>query len=223
MLRIKPLLVPLSVSLLLCGAAICGTAQAADEGSEAVATSATGTESPQEVVEELHAGLLGIMEQADELGFQGRYQQLRPVVARTFDVEFMGSKSVGSHWKKLTPEEQQLWLDKFIAYVTANYAGNFKDHNGERFETLGDEAAQRDTRVVLTQLKVPGDEDVIFNYRLRLTPQGWRIIDIYLKGTVSELALRRSDFASTLKKRGFADLAATVDQKIADLKNQAGG
>ena len=67
-----------------------------------------------------------------------------------------------------------------------------------------------------------GGEDVIFNYRLRMTPQGWRIIDIYLRGTVSELALRRSDFTTTLKNKGFPVLASTVDQKIAHLRKESG-
>ena len=90
-------------------------------------------------------------------------------------------------------------------------------------EILGEQEAQRNTRIVLTRLNVPGGEDVIFNYRLRMTPQGWQIIDIYLKGTVSELALRRSDFTTTLKKKGFPVLASTVDQKIANLREEAGG
>ena len=70
---------------------------------------------------------------------------------------------------------------------------------------------------------MPGSEDVVLNYRLRKTRDGWRIIDIYLKGTVSELALRRSDFSSTLKQKGFGELAAAVDRKIQNLKSKAGG
>ena len=177
---------------------------------------------PKDVVDALHAGLLSTMQKSSEVSFQQRFDQLKPVVNDTFDVTFMGSKSVGRHWNKLNAEEQQLWLDKFVSYVTANYVGNFDQYDGESFEILGEEEAQRNTRIVLTRLNVPGGEDIIFNYRLRMTPQGWRIIDIYLKGTVSELALRRSDFTTTLKKKGFPVLASTVDQKIAKLRKEAG-
>ncbi|MAI79836.1 MAG: hypothetical protein CL917_12900 [Deltaproteobacteria bacterium] len=176
---------------------------------------------PQQVVEQLHATLLSSMQNAKELGFQGRFNQIQPVVTDTFDVEFMGSKSVGRHWTKLSPEDQQLWLEKFVGYISANYAGNFDQYDGETFETLGEKEAQRNTRVVLTELKVPGGEDVIFNYRLRPTPKGWKIIDIYLRGTVSELALRRSDFTAALKKNGFPELTSTVDQKIAKFKEES--
>ncbi len=176
-----------------------------------------------QVVERLHSGLIETMQGGDELGFQGRFDLIRPVVEATFDLGFMGSKSVGRHWKKLTPEEQALWLDKFTGFLAANYAGNFDGFAGESFETLGEEPAKRETRVVLTELRVPGSEDVVLNYRLRKTQDGWRIIDIYLKGTVSELALRRSDFSSTLKQKGFGELAAAVDRKIQNLKSKAGG
>ena len=176
-----------------------------------------------QTVERLHAGLLESMKEADELGFQGRFDLIRPIVEETFDLDFMGSKSVGRHWKKLTPEEKKIWLDKFTSFLAANYAGNFDGYDGESFQSLGEEPAKRETLVVLTELRVPSSEDVILNYRLRKTPRGWRIIDIYLKGTVSELALRRSDFSTTLKARGFPELAAAVDKKILDLRNKSGG
>lgn len=177
---------------------------------------------PSEVVERLHFGLLESMQNADQLGFQGRFEYLRPVVEENFDLAFMGSKSVGRHWKKLSPEDQAVWLDKFTGFLAANYAGNFNAYDGESFHTLGEQPAKRETRVVLTELRVPNGEDVVLNYRLRETDDGWRIIDIYLKGTVSELALRRSDFSSTLKDKGFPELAAAVDQKILDLRNKGG-
>jgi len=193
------------------------------EGATPAAPSSSPAAAPSAVVERLHAGLIQSMKEADEMGFQGRFDYLRPVVEENFDLVFMGSKSVGRHWKKLSPEEQQLWLDKFTGFLAANYAGNFNAYEGESFHTLGEQPAKRETRVVLTELRVPGKDNVILNYRLRQTSKGWKIIDIYLKGTVSELALRRSDFSSTLKEKGFPDLATAVDQKILELRNKAGG
>lgn len=212
--RLSVLVAALSVAI---GSLAAGAAPPEAEPAEASSDSAVS------VVESLHAGLLELMRGGGELGFQGRFDLIRPVVEDTFDLDFMGSKSVGRHWKKLTPEEQAVWIDKFTGFLAANYAGNFNAHDGETFETLGEEPAKRNTRVVLTELRVPKDDDVVLNYRLRETRDGWRIIDIYLKGTVSELALRRSDFASTLKDKGFTELAAAVDRKIQDLRNKAGG
>jgi len=205
-------------TILLLGAGVA----LAEEPPEA-ADASEAAESPSAIVEQLHAGLLESMKNADEFGFQGRFDHIRPVVENTFDLMFMGSKSVGRHWKKLSPEQQEEWLDKFTGFIVANYAGNFDGYAGESFETLGEQPAKRDTRVVLTELRVPSNDDVVFNYRLRETDAGWRIIDIYLKGTVSELALRRSDFSSTLKEKGFPELTAAVDRKIAELQEKGDG
>lgn len=189
----------------------------------AAVTEKTPEAGPSEVVERLHGGLLEIMKQADDLGFQGRYDEIAPIVSGAFDLGFMGAKCVGGHWKKLSPEEQSIWLEKFRNLVAANYAGNFDRYKGERFETLGEEPGARSTRMVLTKVVVPKEDDVILNYRLRESGGEWRIIDVYLKGTVSELALRRSDFSSTLKKDGFAKLTAAIDEKIADIREKDGG
>ena len=181
-------------------------------------------DSPTAVVANLQKGLLWIMQNAETLGFQGRYDYLLPIVQKDFDVSFMGSKSVGRHWKSLDPTQQSEWLGQFADYLTSNYAAQFKGWDGESFELLGEEPAPRDTEVVLTRLVVPGSDDVILNYRLRKNPAGqWRIIDIYLKGTVSELALRRSDFSSILKNKGFGALVVAMDKKVAELRREGGG
>ena len=71
--------------------------------------------------------------------------------------------------------------------------------------------------MVRTQLVRPGDEDVQLNYRLRAVDGEWRIIDIYLNGTVSELALRRSEYSSVLKREGFEKLISTLHAKVESL------
>ena len=168
-------------------------------------------------VEKLHAALLDIMRSSGELGYGGRFERISPVVAETFDLPFMAAKSMGRHWKKLPEADQQRWLELFARHVSANYAGQFTGFSGEAFETEGEETAIRDTRVVRTRLTRPDDEDVQLNYRLREVAGEWRIIDIYLNGTVSELALRRSEYSSVLKREGFEKLLSTIDEKVKDL------
>ncbi|MDE0886473.1 MAG: ABC transporter substrate-binding protein [Myxococcota bacterium] len=202
--------------------ALCLTASAAG-GADVGEPAPEARASAAETVERLHGGLLASMKGGEELGFQGRFDGLRPIVEETFDLNFMGSKSVGRYWKKLSPAEKEIWIDKFTSFLAANYAGNFDAYDGESFHTLGEEPAKRETLVVLTELRIPNSDDIILNYRLRKTADGWRIIDIYLKGTVSELALRRSDFSTTLKAKGFPELAAAVDKKILDLRTKGGG
>jgi phospholipid transport system substrate-binding protein len=170
-----------------------------------------------ELVETLHAELLGVMEQAVELGYEGRYEKLAPVLKEHFDISFMAQKSVGRHWKSMGEDDRQRLVATFTCFTIANYAGRFDGYSGQHFETLGQEPSIHDTVVVHTRLVDPGDDPVQLDYRLRPVDGGWKIIDVYLNGTVSELALRRSEYSSLIQREGFAALIAALVEKIDDL------
>jgi phospholipid transport system substrate-binding protein len=166
------------------------------------------------VVQQLNASLLDVMKEAGKLDYAARYQKVEPAVAAAFDVDFMAEKSLGRHWKDLSPDEQTKWKDLFRRFMVANYAGRFDRYSGQTFESHGTEEGAYDTIMVQTTLVNPDDKNVDLNYRLRETDAGWRVVDIYLKGTVSELALRRSDYSAVMKRDGFAALASYLSGKI---------
>ena len=169
------------------------------------------------VVERLHAVLIEVMKEAEPLGYQGRYDRLSPALQELFDLPFMAEKSVGRHWKTASPKDQEILVQTFVRYSIANYAGRFHGYSGQQFETLGEEPSARGTRLVRTRLVDPNDENVKLDYRLRATDGGWKIVDVYLNGTVSELALRRSEYSSMIKREGLEALLAALDERIESL------
>jgi len=175
------------------------------------------TADPAAVIQQLDDGLLGVMKDAARLGYQGRFDRLQPIVDGTYDVPFMAEKVVGGHWKTLDEAGRQRWIAVFREYLIANYAGNFDAYGGQTFEVVGTEPAANDTVMVRTLLHDPGKDDIELTYRMRTVGGSWRIVDVYLKGTVSELALRRSDYASVLDGGGLDALVGSVRQKIAEL------
>ncbi len=179
---------------------------------------AADTKTPSAVVEGLHETLTQAMKQADALGYQGRFDLIEPAVAQAIDQAFMAQKSIGRHWRKLSEEERTRWLARFGELTVANYAGRFKGHSGEHFTLEGEQDAPHDTKLVKTILVLPNDDDVALNYRLRHTDDGWKIIDIYMNGTVSELSLRRSEYSSTVKRDGFERLIEAIEKKLADFE-----
>jgi phospholipid transport system substrate-binding protein len=68
--------------------------------------------------------------------------------------------------------------------------------------------------LVRTRLDDPQGDDVQLNYRLHPVGGAWKIIDVYLNGTVSELALRRSEYASLIQREGWNAVIAALDQRI---------
>lgn len=184
-----------------------------------ILASSAGTEenAPAKVVDRLDASLLDVLRQAETLGYQGRLDRLTPALAEAFDLDFMAEKCLGRHWKDLDEQNRAQWLRTFRMLTLANYAARSDRFSGQTFTRLGEEPGTSGTVLVRTKVTNPAAEDVELSYRLRETNGRWKIIDVYLKGTVSELALRRSEYSSVLERDGFATLVSTVDTKITDL------
>jgi phospholipid transport system substrate-binding protein len=173
------------------------------------------------VVERLHAALLDAMQRAEALGYAGRRELLAPVLAASFDFEFMSRLALGSEWRKLDGVQRERWVSTFQELSLATYAARFDGFSGESFATDATEPAARDTALVKTRLVRTDDEPVHLNYRLRRDGESWRIIDIYLNGTVSEVALRRSEYSAVLARSGFEALVAELETKIGSYANGA--
>jgi phospholipid transport system substrate-binding protein len=174
-------------------------------------------ESATRIVERLNAAIGEILPRAVELGYEGRFQRLKPVIEQSFDVEFMAEKSVGRHWKELSDEQKKEWVGTFRDFMVANYAANLDKNTGQKFEVIGEEKAEHDTTLVKGRVVDPAAPPFALSYRLHPTPKGPRIIDVQIKNAVSELALRRADFTSLVARDGFAALLTTLRARIADL------
>jgi phospholipid transport system substrate-binding protein len=196
-----------------------GSTETASPEAKTAASEPTSSEAQAgRTVDRLHETLLGVMKNADTLGYQGRRDQLAPELVDLFDLAFMAEKSVGRYWKTASPEERAVLVDTFTRYTIANYAGRFSSYSGQHFETLREEPSTRGTLLVRTRLVDPaGSDDVNLDYRLRSVDGDWKIIDVYLNGTVSELALRRSEYSSLIKREGFQALLAALDERIESL------
>lgn len=169
------------------------------------------------VVVQLQEAMAATLRDAASLGFTGRMQRLDAPLRATFDLPFMAEKSIGKHWEGLSPADRSRWVEVFSTYTIATYASRLDKSDEQKFEILGDEPGGRDTIAVRTRISSASVEPVDLTYRLRQTPEGWRIVDIYLKGTVSELAIRRSDYAAVLRDGGLPALLKNLEAKIVEL------
>jgi len=172
---------------------------------------------PTGVIEGLYAALLDSMKQATALGYEGRRNKLAPVIEQTYDLPFMAKVATGKYWKELDPAAQQRFVETFTRLTIANYAGRFNGFDGERFLVLSEGDGGQNTTLVRTQLVPKGDPPIQLDYRLRNTEGSWRIVDVYLNGTVSELALRRAEYSAEIEREGFDALLRALEEKIAAL------
>jgi phospholipid transport system substrate-binding protein len=173
---------------------------------------------PTDVVRNFYGVLLDVMQHAAALGPKGRYQKLEPVVAGTFDVPFMARLSVGPAWARLTPEQKRRAVQAYTRYIAAIYATRFDEYAGEQFQVLGEQKIKHGTMIKTHIIKSNG-EPVAINYVVHDNDTAWQIRDIYLSGSISELATRRSEFATILRTGGIDGLIGSLNKKADELRS----
>ena len=178
---------------------------------------AAAEEAPSDIVGRLNAVLMEVMQQADELGFSGRYDRLAPVLSETFNFPLMARVSVGRHWRKLENSDRDRLVDAFGRMSIATFAARFDGYSGERFEVLGEKPAPRKAILVRNRLIKNDGEAVAINYLLKSAQGRWRVVDVFLDAKYSELAMKRSEYGSVIKNAGFDELIRSLDEKIAEL------
>ncbi len=169
--------------------------------------------SARQVIENFQATLLEVMKQGKKLGYQGRYDKLYGPVTESHDLSKIARIVVGKEWKKLNDEQKQQMDAVFTHLSVASYAYNFKDYNGESFKYESEEKTARGGIIVRSLFVIPDDKDVKFEYMLKKSRGSWRIINIIANG-VSDLALKRSEYSSVLKREGFDGLIGKLKGKI---------
>jgi phospholipid transport system substrate-binding protein len=174
---------------------------------------------PAAVISRFYDTLLSVMKEAKHLSFDQRYQRVAPAVTQTFNLALMSRLAIGPEWVKLQPAQQQRLTDVFSRYTISVYANRFDDYNGERFNV--DPAPTTDPNGILVHsslTKSDGDK-VTLNYLVRQGGDGaWQVIDVYLNGTISELATRRSEFVGVIQQNGADGLVQLLEQRTAALR-----
>jgi len=177
-----------------------------------------GPDTPKEVIESYYAQLLKAMQSGAKLGFKGRYEMLKPWVEKTFDVALMAQTSVGAYWDKMTADQQKQLIDAFRNFTIANYAHSFHAYEGEKFVTTDAKETPRKDIIVYSAIVKSGGDKVAIDYLLRAdSDHNYKVIDVFLDGSISQLATRRSEYTSLIREHGVDALIAAIRKKAEDL------
>ncbi len=169
-------------------------------------------------IQALNLGLLAIMRAGKAAPFAQRFQTLAPAVDQAFDLEAILQAVVGPRWAAFSEADKAGLRPEFRRFTIASWVANFDNFSGEVFTTqptprpLGDGAL-----VVETQFAAPGATPVGLSYVMRQMGPAWRAVDILAEGTISRVAVMRSDFRQVLAQGGAAALMARLREKNATL------
>jgi phospholipid transport system substrate-binding protein len=177
---------------------------------------AEGEGDPTRPVAQLNDALLAAMRAGRGTPFRQRYNSLAPVIDQTFDLPAILRTSIGLRWDQLPPDQQSALLQVFQQFTVASYAANFSSYDGQRFEILPERRTVGADQVVATRLVQKQDETRL-DYVMHPGGGGWKAVDVLLDGSISRVAVQRSDFRSLLARGSAEPLIRSLQSKVTQL------
>lgn len=169
----------------------------------------------------LKSGLIASMRAGATAGQAGRARLVAPAIDRAFDIALMTRLAIGPAWTGIAPADQAGLIAAFRNLTIAQYAKNFDAYGGESFSVAPQVETRGGDKLVRTTLNVPRGAAEALNYRLRQSGGQWKIIDVYFRNSISQLATRRSEFARPLATGGAKALIEHLNRLAA--RPAAGG
>jgi phospholipid transport system substrate-binding protein len=182
---------------------------------------AAGGADPKDQIARFNAALLGVMRVGKGASFAARCDALGQVVDQVFDLGQILKMSVGPYWRGLPQAQRSTLASVFRGFVLASYVSAFDEYNGEMARVLPDVRTVGALQVVSSDLTRAGDETAITAYVMAESGDTWRVQDILLEGTISRVAMERSDFQSSLVSGDATRLIEKLRSKTSRLDQQA--
>ena len=144
---------------------------------------------------------------------EGRYRKLSGLVSENFNLAAMMEAATGSRWRAASEDERTRLTDAFLRMSIGTYLTRFEDYTGEYFVVTGEQPGLDGTTRVATRLIRPKRPDLAVTYVTQKFAGGWRIVDLVFGGGISELTVRKSEFAGVLTQGGLPGLIGRLNQQ----------
>jgi phospholipid transport system substrate-binding protein len=172
----------------------------------------------QAPIRTLYTALEALMRQGKATPFPKRFDMLAPVIEQVYDLDTVLRVSVGPRWTALDETARRALQTAFRRFTVATYVANFDSYDGEKFDIQPGMRSSGHDQIVATRIVPEKGDPIRLDYVLRETGATWRIVDVLLDGTISRVAVQRSDFRGLLGQQGDADaLITSLQRKTMDL------
>jgi phospholipid transport system substrate-binding protein len=175
---------------------------------------------PAAPIAELLEALGKVMHEGHATPFSQRYEQLAPVVDRVFNLRQILQTSVGLRWGELPADKQAQLLEVFRRYTVASYVANLESSTS-RVQLLPGRRRVGADDVVETQLVSAGGDPTRIDYVMRQSDGSWKVVDVLLDGSISRVAVQRSDFRTLIGSGDGSALISSLQRKVASLSGGA--
>ena len=157
-------------------------------------------EDPMMTVNFLHEGLKKISSNNNS-----DLKNVLKVINRTYDTEKMLKMIIGAAWKNQDNEKKKELIVVFKKYISKNYLNRFSRIQEVSFSNEKKEKISSDFFLVRSNLIIK-QEKISIDYLLHLKDNTWKIFDVLLDGSVSEIATKKSEFRIYIKEKKIDEL-----------------
>ena len=147
------------------------------------------------------------------------YKKFMPIINDTYDIEKMLNMILGNAWKNSNLEEKNEISLAFAEYITKNYLKRFIKIKDVKFKIEEKKIIKNKFIMIKTTLTPNNKDAVSINYLLSNKNGRWKIFDVLLAGSVSEIATKKSEFSSFLKDGKIKNLIDALNKKNSTLLN----
>jgi phospholipid transport system substrate-binding protein len=169
-------------------------------------------------VKRLNTALLAAMKSGRDTSFPQRFAALDPAIEQTFDLNAVLAASVGLAWVGMPSDQKAQLMAAFRRYTVANYAANFDNYTGQTFRTAPTTRSVGNGDVIVSTEIIGSDgTSHKLDYVMHNTASGWKAVDVLADGSISRVAVQRSDFRHLLNSGGAPALAAGLQRNVASL------
>lgn len=180
-----------------------------------ITPSAVAQQAPTDVIRDYQEAIVQTTRGAERLGYHDRYERLEPAIRRAYDLPFIAKRSIGSRrWDDLSEAQRERYVDAFSRFTIATHASRFSDYTGEGFRREGVQELPRGYVLVKSELVKSDGDTIPINYQMTERDGQWQIVDVFLRGTISEVATRRSEFSAVMDRSGFEGLISSLEERI---------
>lgn len=164
------------------------------------------------VVKRFYDAMIAVMRSGQAT--RARFDQLKPVMMRTFDMSVMAQRVLGSHWSTMSPEARRKFQAAYADFIVATYASKLDTYSGERFDVEPSSQPQGNGTLVYTKIVDSDGVEHAVNY---IVGRDSKVFDTYFDGTISDVAARRSEFTGIIQRSSPDQLTEALTDRTRKL------
>ena len=133
-----------------------------------------------------------------------RRAKLKEVIYQRFDFTEMAKRSLGSEWRRRSPEEQKAFVKLFTDLLERAYLDQIESYSGEKIQYLKEREDANQAEVATKIIDNKGQEYSV-NYRLHNVNGDWKVYDVVIED-ISLVNNYRSQFNRVLANSPYEEL-----------------